>query len=296
MKATPTLMLWALLLSFLAGPAWGATPLPPRAPASVHLFYQAPACTIFYNTVRIEKSQRGSYFQVCGFNQGYFGLQELGNKQHVLIFSVWDSHHRKAEVQYHAHGIRVTRFGGEGTGVHILYRYHWVMGKSYHFAVIASKKGKRTDYAAWFYRSQTGVWEHLVTFSTLSGHSAGLIQGLYSFIEDFRRDTISNKEVRRAFFGPGWVRTATKRWQPLSQAIFNTSDARWEDQKDVDGGVIGNHFYLQNGGDTQIHHTPGTDLKIPNTADRLPTILKKLLAVASRDARNVSHYRKGRNG
>src|SRR5262249_31132863 len=57
---------------------------------SVHLQYPAPEGTAFYNELTVERSADGTYFCICGFDQGYYGLQELANGKKVIIFSVWD--------------------------------------------------------------------------------------------------------------------------------------------------------------------------------------------------------------
>jgi hypothetical protein len=56
---------------------------------SVHLHYPAPEGDAFFNEVKVEKSAEGTYFCVCGFSKGYYGIQELGNGKKLLIFSVW---------------------------------------------------------------------------------------------------------------------------------------------------------------------------------------------------------------
>src|SRR5262245_31600749 len=61
-----------------------------RACRSVHLGFQAPAGTAFYNEVVVDQSAPGTYFCVCGFNHGYFGIQQIDDKKKVVIFSVWD--------------------------------------------------------------------------------------------------------------------------------------------------------------------------------------------------------------
>ena len=58
---------------------------------SVHLHYPAGEGTAFYNEVTVDQSAPGTYFCACGWNKGYFGIQELGNGKKVVIFSVWDS-------------------------------------------------------------------------------------------------------------------------------------------------------------------------------------------------------------
>src|SRR5882672_2479360 len=63
----------------------------PQAARSVHLWYPAPDAVLFYNEMVVEKSTGGSYFMACGWNAGYFGIQELANHQKVILFSVWDA-------------------------------------------------------------------------------------------------------------------------------------------------------------------------------------------------------------
>src|SRR5262249_31296271 len=63
---------------------------PPRAARSVHLWWSAPEGSDFYNEARVEQSVPGSYFMACGWNTGYFGIQELGDGKKIVLFSVWD--------------------------------------------------------------------------------------------------------------------------------------------------------------------------------------------------------------
>src|SRR4051812_38039876 len=63
---------------------------PPRAARSIHLAYSAPEADAFYNELTVEKSVPGSYFMAAGFSHGYFGIQEKGRGEKVVIFSVWD--------------------------------------------------------------------------------------------------------------------------------------------------------------------------------------------------------------
>src|ERR1700733_12024040 len=57
---------------------------------SVHLFYSAPEGVAFYNEVTVGQSAAGTYFMACGFDLGYFGIQELANGKKLILFSVWD--------------------------------------------------------------------------------------------------------------------------------------------------------------------------------------------------------------
>src|SRR5689334_15586077 len=114
-----------MLLAGRAGaPAAESQPVP-QAARSVHLFYPAPDATLFYNEMVVEKSTGGSYFMACGWDKGYFGIQELGDGRKVILFSIWDAgdkekskngSEQQVECVYQAPDVKVKRFGGEGTG------------------------------------------------------------------------------------------------------------------------------------------------------------------------------------
>ncbi len=232
---------------------------PPRAARSVHLWYPGPDAAGFYNELTVERSVPGSYFMACGFRHGYFGIQELVDGKKVVIFSVWDptrgddpnavAKQRRVEVLYKADGVIARRFGGEGTGAQSFFPYDWKIGETCRFLVRATVSERKTAYAAYFFLPESKAWKHLVTFRTTTGGDR--LRGLYSFIEDFRRDGRSAHEVRRAVFGNGWVRGAGGRWEPLVKARFTASGATWEAKETIDAGVLKDRFFLQTGGDTQ---------------------------------------------
>src|SRR6185437_16764727 len=108
----------------------------PRAARSVHLRYAAPESTLFYNEVKVLESQNDTYFSVCGFGHGYFGIQQLDTpEKKVVIFSVWDpgrqddpnrvAQENRVAVLYHDPAVQVKRFGGEGTGAQSFFHYPW---------------------------------------------------------------------------------------------------------------------------------------------------------------------------
>lgn len=256
---------------------------PPRAARSVHLAYPAPQATAFYNELTVEQSVPGSYFMACGFNHGYFGIQELADGKKVVIFSVWDptkgddpnavAQERRVEILYKADDVVARRFGGEGTGGQSFYDFDWKNGETYRFLVRASVEGNRTGYAAYLYLPESKSWKHLVTFRTQT--DGDTLAGLYSFIEDFRRDTKSAREVRRAAFGNGWVCDVEGKWTPLDKARFTASGATWEAKETIDAGVAGDRFYLQTGGDTKMSRPlravierPQGDSKPPQVPER----------------------------
>jgi hypothetical protein len=229
----------------------------PRAARSVHLHYPAPDADAFYNEVTVERSVPGSYFMACGFRHGYFGIQELSGGRKVVLFSVWDASRgddaekvpleQRVEVLHQDPAVEVKRFGGEGTGGQSFFKYDWKAGETCRFLVRAKLSGQKTAYAAYFYLPKEKSWKHLVTFRTFTGGDR--LNGLYSFIEDFRRDTKSAGEARRAAFGNGWVLAGG--WKPLLKARFTASSSEWEAKETIDAGVEGAGFYLQTGGDTK---------------------------------------------
>ena len=232
-----------------------------RAARSVHLWYKAPDSALFYNEMTVEKSYPGSYFMACGFNHGYFGIQELNDRgDKVVIFSVWDpgkqnnpnsvEQDRMVKVLHEGKDVRVSRFGGEGTGGKSMFDYQWKIGQTYKFCIKATIEGDRTAYAAYFYLNEENSWKHLATFATITGGEH--LKGYYSFVEDFRRNYTSAENSRRASYGNGWVKTPEGQWIALTEATF-TADRT--PTLNIDAGIENNRFFLITGGDTK-NNTP----------------------------------------
>lgn len=223
---------------------------------SVHLGYPGPEGTLFYMELTVDESAAGSYFMACGFDAGYFGIQQLDGRRKVVIFSVWDpgdqnDPNQVAEEQRvkHVHqgeGVRIGRFGNEGTGGQSFLDFDWKVGQKYRFAVTARVVGDRTEFAGHFYLPAEQKWLHMVTFSTLA--KGRRLRGYYSFIEDFRRNKISATEPRRAHFGNGWIYTTAGKWQPLARAQF-TADSN--PATNINAAVDGQQFVLATGGGTK---------------------------------------------
>lgn len=228
----------------------------PRAARSVHLAYEAPAGATFYNEVTVEESQRGSYFMACGFDGGYFGIQELGDGNKWVLFSVWEPgnqndpgrvpEEKRVKVLGSGEGVTVRRFGGEGTGAQSFMIHPWKIGETYRFRVQASVTSNLSTYAAYFYRPEDKRWQHMATFQTRN--EGKLLESYYSFIEDFRRDGRSATERRLARFGNGWITKPDGKSVPLTRAKFTADDTPLNN---IDAGVKGNEFYLATGGDTK---------------------------------------------
>lgn len=229
---------------------------------SVHLGYPAPEGVVFYNEITPMRSARGTYFCSNGFNKGYFGIQELYDGKKLVIFSVWDpgdqndpnsvKDEQRVKLLHQGEGVRIGRFGNEGTGGQSFFDYDWQIGQTYRFAVTAARDGdNRTAYSGHFFHPEDKKWKHLVTFSTLTGGT--LLGGYYSFVEDFRRNRVSATQPRTAQFSNGWVKAADGSWHALTQARF-TADSN--PVTNINAGVAGGEFFLATGGDTTNVDTP----------------------------------------
>ncbi len=242
---------------------------------SVHLRYPAAEGVAFYNEVAVERSAPGTYFMVCGWDKGYFGMQELGNGKKLLLFSVWDSgqndpkavaEDKHVRLLHRDAKVRIGRFGGEGTGGQSFFDYDWKAGQTYRFLVTARINGERTEYAGWFYLPEDKAWKHLVTFSTLTGGKR--LRGYYSFIEDFKRDRASATKVRSAHFGNGWIQNKDGEWQALTKARF-TADRN--PVVNINAVLDGERFSLATGDDTSNKDTKlGATMELPSRSKRMP--------------------------
>jgi hypothetical protein len=250
-----------LLAAWLSQSGVAGEPTSFRAARSVHLGYPAPDGELFYNELVVERSTPGSYFMACGWNTGYFGIQELADRgaatgSKVVIFSVWDPTRGddpdrvnagdRVEVLHEGKGVKIRRFGGEGTGGQCMAPLGWKEGQTNRFLLRGEIQGPKTAYTAWVWRAEPGEWWKLATFRVRTG---GLpLKGYYSFIEDFRRDGKSVGDLRRARCQNGWVRDAKGAWTPLGRARFTASGADWESKDNIDAGLAGPGFFLATGG------------------------------------------------
>ncbi len=100
-------------------------------------------------------------------------------------------------------GVRVGRFGGEGTGAQSFYDYDWKIGEVVRFLVQAEAGEGFTEFRSWFYDNGRKKWQVMTRFRTPT--SGIRLKGGYSFIEDFRRNYESARIQRVAQFQNGWV-------------------------------------------------------------------------------------------
>ncbi len=248
-----------LFVVFFAPPSFSNDE--PRAARSVHLWYPASESTWFYNEMIVDESHPGSYFMACGFSHGYFGIQEIrGPEDKVAIFSVWEPGEQddpnivkddlRVKPLFEGEGVNVSRFGNEGTGGKSMFPYQWNVGETYKFLLNAKVDGKRSVYTAYFYLNEESRWKKLATFSTLA--KGDHLKGYYSFVEDFWRNGESAKQVRRARYGNGWVKTLDGDWVDLTRARF-TADRT--PTMNINAGLIDGWYFLTTGG-TTINELP----------------------------------------
>jgi hypothetical protein len=227
---------------------------------SIHLGYQTPKAKAAYLEVVPEKSAPGTYFCALGFDMGYFGIQELGDGKKIAIFSVWEPgdpfdfkahpdqipEDKRVGMLEKGEGVIAGRFGGEGTGGQSKLPFDWEAGMPTKFFVQAKPVGGFTEFTAHIFDPFQNKWQLMATFRT---HSKGIpLQGLYSFVEDFRRNYESAKIVHRASYGNGWLLDLEGKWQPMLNARF-TGDVT--PSTNIDAGPIPGGFFLQTGGDTE---------------------------------------------
>jgi len=252
-----------------------------RYAPSVHMKYKSKEATGFYNEVTVEKSSTGSYFMVCGWQGGYFGIQELNNSKKTILFSVWDSsstndknevlEDKRVKLLHKDEGTRVKRFGGEGTGGQSFYELDWKIGETYRFYMTAQIQGERSIFTGYFYHPDKKKWIKMVSFSTLLKKI--LIRNPHSFLEDFRRDYKSFKINRLVRFSNTFTKVDGQ-WAAVSKGSF-TRDSN--PHINIDGGLDKeNHsFFLSTGGDVKNKSCP---LWNTSTKTNLPdvSILKDL--------------------
>ncbi len=236
---------------------------PRRNAASVHLFYPL-ADTVkvlsFYNELTVPEGSDVlySYYMVCGFERGYFGIQVNSATERRVIFSVWDAGNEAVDrkkvtdenkVQLMAKGEDVVTndFGNEGTGGHSHLLYNWRAGETYKFLVTAAVDtvAHTTTYAGYFFIPEMQKWKFVAAFKAPKDGKP--LRRLYSFNENFWG--LNGQLKRRASFGNQWIRKENGEWRELTTSRFSyDATGKAGDRIDYGGGTEGNRFYLWNGG------------------------------------------------
>lgn len=240
-----------------------------RQARSVHLNYGGlvPGANEAQGFVTVREEQTNSYYMVCGFNGGYMGVQNVVG-HHIGIFSIWDpvGHDRdfaakadavkdsdRARVIYAAPFLKVTRFGGEGTGAKTVFPLDWRVGEPVGFRIHVRAEGDDTlVYTGWV--KQRGDWVKLAEIARPARGAKPQLGFLNSFVEDFWRNGESRRLVRRADF----TRFATRAdssadFKPVASAMFS---ADGNTLTTIDAGPVPGGAYLCTGGDTVNGNLP----------------------------------------
>lgn len=201
------------LAAVMADPMQYQPPPPPKESSNLvesntckvmqaeHLWWTADAAfeqdiEWFYNEMTVEESAPYTYFMANGFQGGYFGVQEhVGNKKYAL-FSVWDGA-SKVEIVDWGEGVKVGRFGMEGTGANSHMEFQWQVGQPIQFLVHVKVEppavpgtAKSVLYSGYIKDPELGVWRLMSRLRVkpcgLNLHTKGYLLGMNSFIEVFQ--------------------------------------------------------------------------------------------------------------
>ena len=233
-----------------------------RRGPSVHCGYDLSAIgedvEWFYNEVRIDPGDdpHGTYGMAIGFHGGYYGMQVCDNGVRKLLFSIWAPYAtddpskippEKRVVVLNKHPLVYTgEFGNEGSGGQSFMRYDWVSGQTYRFLCrIRPVAGNKTEFTSYFFFPETGKWELFCSF--LRPETQTWFRGAYSFLESFI--DVNGHRYRRVHFSNQWAVSVSGKWVPIDRMrLTGDMTARNAWRQDYGGGVVDNHFFLNNCG------------------------------------------------
>lgn len=256
-----------------------------RRGPSIHLGYDLPKgepIEWFYNEVTVPEGNDpiGSYFMANGFNGGYFGMQVNSEKERRVLFSVWSPFHTdnpkeipedlRVTLLEKGEGVHGGEFGGEGSGGQSYWPYPWKTGATCRFLNRVRPDGKgSTIYTGWFYLPEKKTWQLIASFKRPRTFSH--LTGAYSFLENF--DSNRGFHGRGAHYGNQWACDKKGQWHEITRALFTGDDiARSRDRLDYAGGVVGQRFFLHNGGFFAENVSIGAWFTREATPDRKPVI------------------------
>ena len=243
---------------------------PRRNAASVHLRYPIDSSAVvtgFYNEVVATEDPVATYYMATGFARGYFGMQVNSATERRIIFSVWDAGaggnardrstvlaDDQTQLMGKGDGVVAEVFGNEGTGGHSHLVYNWQTGSTQRFLVTAALDGTHTIYSGYWFHPDRKQWQLIASFRAPKDGQG--LRRLYSFSENFGGST--GHLVRKARFGPQWIRLASGEWQELTTATFSHDATGRENRLDRFMGVEDGRFFLQHGGFVSGYTASGT--------------------------------------
>ena len=278
MRLTTRILLFSFILSWSGDPNSSSADekLKGIACRSVHLGYPAATAVAFFKEVTIEKSAPGTYFMVCGWSKGYFGIQELGNGKKLILFSVWDpgnqndpksvNEDNRVKLLHQDREVRVGRFGGEANyGGQSFFDFEW---KSYQDLSMPgdSEVAEIAMEVGLFPRSRRERME--ASCVVFHSHGRRTDEGMLFVCGRLQtRQDIHDKDPP-ARFGNGWIETGDGSWQELTKARF-TADAN--PVTNIDGGIDRDRFFLSTGGEIENKTVKlGQSMILPANDQRKP--------------------------
>lgn len=256
-----------------------------RRGPSVHMGYELPKgepTEWFYNEVTVPENNDpiGSYFMANGFGEGYFGMQVNSDKERRVLFSVWSPFHtnnpkeipddKRVTLLKKGEGVHGGEFGGEGSGGQSYLRYPWKVGTTCRFLNRARPDGKgSTIYTGWFYVPEKKAWQLIASFKRPNTNTH--LTGVHSFLENF--NPTMGYHGRGAHYGNQWACNTKGQWHEVTRAQFTGDDiASNRFRLDYAGGVVGQRFFLRNGGFFAENVGLGARFAREATPDRKPVI------------------------
>jgi len=108
------------------------------------------------------------------------------------------------------------------------------------------------------------------------------LSGLYSFVEDFRRDGRSVADERRCEFSNGWVGTFNGKAEPIAHGTFTASTSANEARDAINAGRVEGGLFLANGGKVTKTTALNTRLEVKPVMPSPPAELP--VAISNRQA------------
>jgi len=279
----------ALVLNGPAAEGAHFNTLPRRNAASIHLNYTLPKgaeLDAFYCEATAVEDPIHTFYMVCGFQRGYFGMQVNGPNERRIIFSVWDSGAGKnaakrdsvdpadqVAVLAKGDGVVASAFGNEGTGGHSHLIYPWKTGERQRF-LLTSKPAENESaiFSGYYFHPEKKQWMLIASFRAPKATPA--LGHFHSFSENF---VGTNGQLRRKVrFGNEWVHVRGGNWKEVLEGSFSHDETGKTARLDREMGVENGAFYLAHGGFTGTTTKYGDRFTRPATATPPAIDLTKL--------------------
>lgn len=250
---------------------------PRRNAASVHLVYPTPRDTkvaMFYNEAIAVEDPVATYYMVCGFSRGYFGMQVNSPTERRIIFSIWDAGNGReakdrssvaaddqTQLIAKGEGVEASVFGNEGTGGHSHLVYPWKTGETQKFVIAVKPEGTHTIYSGYWFHPEKKAWMLIASFR--APKDGKYLSGLYSFSENFNGN--NGHLLRKALYGPPWIANEDGKWTELTEAKFSHDPTGKANRLDRFMGVENGRFFLSQGGFIEGYTKYGESFTRPAT-------------------------------